>query len=402
MDWHLGSTDRTKSPSPASTKRWVRHARHEAGYRPHRDLDTPDGGGRHPMGSAPAPRSQILTLDGSQGEGGGQILRSSLTLSILTGRPFRIARIRANRDKPGLRAQHLAAVEAAALVCGAEVRGGVIGSTDLTFRPGPVVPRDLTIDIGTAGATALVLQTIALPLALRAESGVRVTLLGGTFNTCAPSFPFLDETWRRTMAALGMPVVLSMPEPGYYPRGGGRLEAWIEPAQLRPVVFEDRGGLARVHGVAETTGLIGGIRRRMQERARGALAELGYESEITLLDRPGAGQGAAISLVAEFGQGPPATFVGLGARGKPAEAVADEAVAELVAHLEAPGGGVLDRHNADQILLPLAFAEGRSVATVAAITEHLRTNVATVGAFLDRPIRLEAATDFAPGRVVVG
>ncbi len=353
------------------------------------------------MGTASAPRSQILTLDGSQGEGGGQILRSALTLSILTGKPFRITRIRANRDKPGLRPQHLTAVEAAALVCGAEVQGGIIGSTDLTFRPGPVIARDLAIDIGTAGATALVLQTIALPLALRAESGIRVTLTGGTFNTCAPSFPFLDETWRRTMASLGMPIVLSMPEPGYYPRGGGRLEAWIEPATLRPVVLENRGSLVRIHGVAETTGLIGGIRSRMQERAQEALADLGYDADITRLDRPGTGQGAAISLTAEFEQGPPATFVGLGARGKPAETVADDAVAELVAHLEAPGG-VLDLHNADQILLPLAFAEGRSIYTVTAITEHLRTNIATIAAFLDRPIRLEAATDTASGRVIIG
>ena len=354
------------------------------------------------MGSSPAPRSRILTLDGSHGEGGGQILRSALTLSILTGTPFRIQRIRANRDKPGLRPQHLTAVEAAAMVCGAEVIGGALGSTDLTFRPGPVNARDLTIDIGTAGATALVLQTIALPLALRSEAGIRVTLTGGTFNTSAPSYPFLETTWRRTLASLGMPVVVSMPLAGHFPKGGGRLEAWIEPAELRPLVLEDRGELVAIHGVAETTGLIAGIRARMQTQALHGLHTAGYEvEEITCLDRPGTGQGAALSLVAEFEHGPPATFVGLGARGKPAEAVADEAVSQLVAHLDAPGGA-LDLHNADQILLPLTLAPGRSVFTVTEMTEHLRTNIDTLAAFLDRPIRVEPNAGTTVGRVIVG
>ncbi len=350
---------------------------------------------------AHAPADKMIDLDGSAGEGGGQILRSALTLSILTGQPFRITQIRANRDKPGLRPQHLTAVEAAALVCGAEVAGGAIGSTDLTFRPGPVHARDLTIDIGTAGATALVLQTIALPLALRAESGVRVSLIGGTFNTSAPSFPFLESTWRRTLQSLGMPIVLAMPQAGYYPAGGGRLEAWIEPAQLRPLILEDRGALRQIHGVAETTRLGIGIANRMRDHAARALAELGYAAAITSTERPGVGPGAAISLVAEFEHGPPATFVGLGKRGKSAELVADDAVAELVAHLDATGGA-LDRHNADQILLPLAFAEGRSVYTVTEVTEHLRTNIATIQAFLDRPIRLEEAADSSEGRVIVG
>ena len=343
----------------------------------------------------------MIHLDGSSGEGGGQILRSALTLAILTGQAFRITRIRANRDKPGLKAQHLAAVEAAALVSGAEVLGGRLGSTDLTFRPGPVIARDLTLEIGTAGATALVLQTIALPLALRAESGVRVSLTGGTFNLAAPSFPYLETTWRQTWHALGMPVVLSMPRAGHFPKGGGQLEAWIEPARPTALVLEDRGALVSIHGVAETTNLIPGIGQRMMDQARRRLLDLGHKAEISRLDRPGPGQGAAISLVAEFEHGPPATFVGLGQRGKPAETVADEAVAELVAHLGAPHGS-LDLHNADQILLPLAFAEGRSVVTVTEVTEHLRTNIATIGAFLDRPIRLEESAETPGGRLIVG
>ena len=349
---------------------------------------------------APAPRSQILTLDGSRGEGGGQILRSALTLSMLTGRPFRIARIRANRDKPGLRPQHLTAVEAAATLCGGEIVGGKVGATDLIFRPGAVSPRDLAIDIGTAGATALVLQTIALPLALRSPTAVRVTLKGGTYNTAAPSYPFLEATWRPAMASLGLPIGLAMPLAGYFPLGGGRLEAWIEPARLRPLVLEDRGRLRAIRGIAETTGLDPAIGVRMGDSARRSLTGLGWEAQIDHVDRPGPGRGAALSLTAEFDQGPPATYVGLGQRGKPAEAVASDAVDQLTAHLEATHGA-LDLHSADQVLLPLAFAQGSSVFTVTEITEHLRTNVVTIGAFLARPIRIEQFPNTTGGRVII-
>ena len=401
MDWHLGTSGRTRNTSAASTKRWVTHARHD-GPGPHRAIGRRDGVVRS-VGSVMAnePGSRLITLDGSSGEGGGQILRSALTLSMLTGRPFRIVKIRANRDKPGLRPQHAAAVEAAALLCDAEVTGGSVGSRDLTFRPGPIRPRDLEIGIGTAGATALVLQTLHLPLALRSDGGVRLALTGGTFNLAAPSFPFLETTWRAHMASLGMPVTLAMPTPGYYPEGGGKLEAWIEPAKLRPLVLENRGELIKIHGRVETTNLPDGIARRMANRARERLADRGFEAEVTSCRTPGPGQGVSIAMVAESAGTPPATFLGLGQRGKPAEVVADEAVDELIDYLEAAEGAV-DLHSADQLLLPLAFAEGRSVYTVTHVTEHLRTNARTIRAFLDRPIRIEESGEGPGGRVVVG
>jgi RNA 3'-terminal phosphate cyclase (ATP) len=399
MDWQLRSSGRTGTGPGASTKRWVTHARHDSPS-PHREVARPSGGPTRRAGGvsvASEPGSKLVTLDGSSGEGGGQILRSALTLSLLTGRPFRIVKIRANRDKPGLRPQHLKAVEAAALLGGAEVVGGSVGSRDLTFRPGQLEPRDLRIDIGTAGSTALVLHTLHLPLALRATSPVRLTLVGGTYNESAPSFPFLETTWRAHLAQLGMPVALAMPKAGFYPEGGGTLEAWIEPATPRPLILEDRGELVKVRGMAETTRLSPDVRQRMSNRVAARLAGRGFSVELDSREIPGSSPGASISLVAEFTKAPPATFVGLGKRGKPAEIVADEAVAGLLQHLEASGAAV-DLHSADQILLPLAFAEGRSVFTVAEVTEHLRTNVETIGAFLDRPIRIEEAA----GRVVVG
>jgi RNA 3'-terminal phosphate cyclase (ATP) len=344
----------------------------------------------------------MVTLDGSHGEGGGQILRSALSLSLLTGRPFRIERIRANREKPGLRPQHLMAVRAAAELGRAEVRGDAVGSRELTFRPGEIEPRDLSFDIGTAGATSLVLHTLFLPLALRAERAVRLTLTGGTFNDKAPSFPFLERTWAPYMTAMGLPVTVAMPSAGFYPIGGGRLEAWIEPARRpRAVVWTDRPPLGAIRGVAGVANLPGrDIAQRMAGRAVERLAEAGFAAaEIAPAEWPGRGRGAAIALAVEHGPYV-STFVGLGERGKPAEVVADEAVAELVAYERADGA--VDPHSADQLLLPLALAEGRSVYTVSEVTEHLRTNARTTRAFLDRPIRIDEPTGGGPGRVVVG
>jgi RNA 3'-terminal phosphate cyclase (ATP) len=351
-----------------------------------------------------ADRERLVTLDGAHGEGGGQILRTALGLALLTGRPFRVHHIRANRQTPGLRPQHLTAVQAAAALCDAELRGAEVGSRDLTFRPRAFVPRDAEFDIGTAGATALVLHTLHLPLAMRAGSAVRLSLTGGTFNTKAPSFPYLLGTWAGAMRAIGLSVAVAMPAAGFYPIGGGRLEAWIEPGTPQPLVQTARGGLRRITGVAGSANLHGReVAERLRERAIDRLAERGLEAEIALADWPSRGRGAALSLTAEHDGGPAthATFVGLGERGKPAARVADEAVDELLAHLDAPGSGAIDEHLADQLLLPLALAEGRSVYTVAAIDAHVATNVATIRAFLDREIRVEPADD-GGGRVVVG
>ena len=385
-------------PTPArAPRRWLAHAGHgRPTMRPHASSTLPTH--RFRGSTALSNAARPITLDGSAGEGGGQILRTALSLALVTGRPFRIVKIRANREKPGLRAQHLKAVEAAAALCGGEAIGAHVGSRELTFRPAPFVPRDLRVDIGTAGATALVLHTLALPIALRAEGPVHLSLLGGTFNEGGPSFPFLDETWRRHMAALGLPVVLSCPAAGFYPQGGGRLDAWIEPADLRPLTLADRGPLAGFRGVAGVARLPRSIAERMRERALLRLADHGLDADIALVDWPAtASRGTALALTADHG-GVPATFVGLGKLGKPAEVVADEAVDELLAY-EA-SNGALDPHSADQILLPLALAEGSSVYSVAEVTEHLRTNIATIGAFLDRAIRIEEPAD-GPARVVV-
>ncbi len=412
MDW-LPTRSREVDGTPESTKRWLMHAGHHAGAGARSPWHGPHVGRIGPrkrfiiVGSSPkpAPVPRLITLDGSSGEGGGQILRTSLTLSLLTGQPFRLVKVRARRERPGLRPQHLTAVIAAATLCDAEVLGARVGSRDLTFRPGTFTARDLRFEIGTAGSSALVLQTLHLPLALRAERPVRLTITGGTFNTQAPSYPFLETTWRAHLAALGATVALAMPTAGFYPVGGGQLDAWIEPAQLRPLTLNERGPLLRIGGTAGVARLRGEIAVRMREAVTTQFGQLtaleGIEPKIALDEWTASSPGAAMVLSAEFeGVSIPATFVALGEKGKPAEAVAAEAAAAFLDHLHAPGGAV-DPHSADQILIPLALATGRSEFTVSAVTEHLRTNAQTIQAFLDRKIRIIDSTANEPGRVIV-
>lgn len=396
------------------SRRWRAHAAHGAGavagvhgaarpWQSHRtefrvmgsesDSDRPSSG------------HETVRLDGSRGEGGGQILRTALTLSLLTGRPFRMTKVRANRDKPGLRPQHKTALDAAAELGNARVVGAAVGSREVAFSPAEYQPRDLSLDIGTAGSTGLVLQTLHLPLALRTGDAVRLTLAGGTFNPRAPACTFLESTWRGYLWAFGMPVALSMPSAGFYPRGGGRLEAWIEPASPRPWIQLERGPLRKIRGIAGVANLRDDIAARMRDRALERLAEAGLDADVEIAIEPvrwpSPGQGAALTLVAEHDATIPAAFVGLGERGKPSEAVADEAVDKLLA-FEAVEGAAVDPHSADQILLPLAFAPGRSAFTVSEVTEHLRTNVHTIAAFLERTITVEEPeTEGQPGRVVI-
>ncbi len=343
----------------------------------------------------------MVILDGADGEGGGQILRSALTLSMLTNRPFCIKRIRANRDKPGLRPQHLAAVEASAILCQAEVSGASVGSREITFRPGQIQTYDLDYAIGTAGSTALVLQTLHLPIALKTERTVRVSISGGTFNTKAPSFPFLANCWSRHLDAIGLPISLSMPIAGFYPRGGGRVDAWIEPGAPRPLTRMHRGPLKYIRGVAGVCKLQhNDIAERMRDRVESLLSEVVNDVKIDLVEWPGATPGVAIVLTAEYLNGH-ATFIGLGERGKPSEIVAEEVAGELLEHHD--NRGSLDPYSADQLLIPLAFANGRSEFSVSETTEHLRTNARTISMFLERKIRIQdAQVEGEPGRVIIG
>ncbi|MGL4419735.1 MAG: RNA 3'-terminal phosphate cyclase [Gemmataceae bacterium] len=326
----------------------------------------------------------MILLDGSYGEGGGQILRSALTLSLLTGQAFKIEQIRANRPKPGLAAQHLACVKAAATISRATYKGGHIGSETLVFEPGTVRSGDYTFPVGTAGATALVLHTVALPLALRTALNSTVTITGGTHVRAAPSYHFLEWTWAKFLAKLGIRIQMQLHRPGFYPRGGGSITAQIEPALVvRPFHSLEAPTASTAFGMSAVASLPESVAARQAEQLRRDLKQAGLESHIVeeVWDN-GPGTVAAVSL-RQFD--PPPAFVALGEKGVPAEKVAAAAVEELGEFLAAKA--TVDPHMADQLVLPLALATGPSAFRTSCVTEHLITNCKTIQQFL--PMQFE-------------
>ena len=340
----------------------------------------------------------MLELDGSMGEGGGQILRTSLALSLLTGRAFHLRNVRAGRAKPGLQPQHLMSVRAAAEVGQAQLRGASRGSTDLVFEPGEVRAGPYRFDIGTAGSTGLVLHTVYLSLALRGTVPSALTLIGGTHVRTSPCYHFLDATWLRYLAACGLHVTLRLQRPGFYPRGGGVMEAFVQQcARPHGVTLKERGPV-KASGFSAVAGLDAGIARRQARRARFRLEQYGVKAELREETWEG-GPGTVVAI--ELDTSPvPTLFFALGERGKPAERVADEACDQAIAYLDA-GPALVDAHSGDQLVLPLALAEGPSVYHVAEVTRHLTTNIDVIRHFLDRSLTCEGE-EGSPGVVRVG
>jgi RNA 3'-terminal phosphate cyclase (ATP) len=329
----------------------------------------------------------MIELDGSLGEGGGQILRTSLALSMITGRPFRLSNIRARRTMPDLQPQHLASVQAAAAVCGAEMRGASLQSSSLVFEPGAVKAGTYYFPIATAGALSLVLHTVYLPLALRGEAPSELHLTGGTHVKASPSFHFLDTTWRGYLALLGLQVGLRLDRLGFYPRGGGAVRALVQACSgMAPLRLEDCGPVRKVTVTSAVAGLPEHIIERQAKTAALRLAEHGLEVDVRQETWPG-GPGTFVNLILDT-QPVPTLFFSLGERGKPAERVAEEAVAQVVGYLASSPVGV-DAHSADQLVLPLSLAEEESVFRAASLTQHLLTNVEVIGKFVEREIRCE-------------
>ncbi|HYV36772.1 MAG TPA: RNA 3'-terminal phosphate cyclase, partial [Gemmataceae bacterium] len=212
--------------------------------------------------------TQIIELDGALGEGGGQILRTSLSLSLITGRPFRLRNIRAGRPRPGLRPQHLTSVQAAAAIGQATVRGACVDSIDITFEPGKVVPGKYHFPIGTAGATSLVLHTIYLPLALAGGGPSELTLEGGTHVSTSPCFDFLKTTWLPYTELCGLHIDLRLHRRGFYPRGGGLIQATIQPCpRLHGLQLTERSPLRTASCISAVASLPDHIAKRQAERA---------------------------------------------------------------------------------------------------------------------------------------
>ena len=325
----------------------------------------------------------MLEIDGSFGEGGGQILRCALSLSLLTGKAFHLRKIRANRrPKAGLQPQHLMSVRAAATIGSAKISGDSIGSSDLMFEPGAIVPGKYRFAIGTAGATSLVLHTLYLPLAMQAGPS-EITLEGGTHVSTSPCFHFLSTTWLPWMKKLGLRIRLEMTRPGFYPRGGGQIIAHIQSCpSVHSLRMTKYPTITKASGFSAVAGLPDHVARRQARRAVERLKRAGIEAEIEEQEWEG-GPGSVLGIT--FDESPvPASFFGLGERGKPAEKVADEAADQAIAFAEA--GAPIDEHSADQLVLPLALAADASEFRVQNISKHLTTNIAVIRMFIDREI----------------
>lgn len=325
----------------------------------------------------------MITIDGSQGEGGGQILRTSLALSAITGTPVTVEHIRARRPKPGLQRQHLVAVQAAARVCGGQVEGAELGSRALTLHPQRPVAGDYHFDIGSAGSCTLVLQTV-LPILLHAEGPSVVTIRGGTHNGLAPPVEFLAESFLPVLHRTGISATVALERHGFYPAGGGAIRALIQAgvATTRLELLE-RGKPIGRHAEA----LVANLPAHVASRESQALKHALHWSHDEVDEREVTADGPGNALIARLRFAHVATVVSaFGELRKSAEKVAQEAVSQIRRHLEA--GVPVCEHLADQLLLPLALGAGGSFRTVKP-SDHLTTNAAIIARFLGEVVRWE-------------
>ncbi|MHC4136574.1 MAG: RNA 3'-terminal phosphate cyclase [Planctomycetota bacterium] len=335
----------------------------------------------------------MLLLDGAAGEGGGQILRTALGLSLVTGTPFRLRNIRAGRERPGLRRQHLTAVEAAARVGASSVEGARLHSSRIDFVPGDVSGGDYTFDVRTAGSATLVLQTV-LPALLLADTPSRLVLCGGTHNPFAPPFDFLVHVFLPWLRRMGATVEAELVRPGFFPAGGGEMRVDVQPvARLLPVDAMERGRVV----ARRATALVANLPLAIAERELHVVAkELGWrKKELHAEERSDAtGPGNVLTLHIEA-QHASEVVTGFGEKGVPAERVARRATRALKRHLAAdvPVG----EHLADQLLVPLALAGGGSFRTLP-LSSHARTNAALIERFL--PVRIDETTADAGACIV--
>lgn len=323
---------------------------------------------------------RLIQVDGAQGEGGGQILRTALTLSAATGAGFEMVRIRAGRLRPGLRPQHLAAVRAAALGCGARVGGAFEGSPDLRFEPGPLAAGRFRFEIATAGATSLVLQTV-LPLLARAGDASQVEVTGGTHVPASPSFHYLARHYGPVADRIGLRLGFELRQAGFHPPGGGEVRAqvapWAPPAG--PLDLDDRGPLRQLRGISGAARLKGDVARRQRDAAQALLWEsrrLEAEWEVVELKAPSPGSFLLLEAVFERGR---AAFGLLGERGLRSEVLGERGARRLLSFLEAEGA--VDPPLADQLVVAMVLSRAGGRVSTPQVTRHLATVVATAALF---------------------
>lgn len=327
----------------------------------------------------------MIVIDGSAGEGGGQVLRTSLALSMVTGTAFRIERIRAGRKKPGLLNQHLTGLRAAAEISGATVRGAELGSRELEFTPGLIPGGEYTFSVGTAGSAGLVFQTV-FPALLSAAAPSRVTFEGGTHNSAAPPFDFLDRAFLPLARRMGAGITARLERPGFYPAGGGRFTVEVAPSRLSPLTLLERGDVRRLSATIYLSRLPSHVADR-ERRALEERLELAEVEVVTPAHAVGPGNAVVVEVESEHVT---EVFTGFGERGLRAEQVAEGVAREVEAYLTS--GLPVGEHLADQLILLLALAGGGSFRT-GPLSGHARTQLETIARFLEVQVEARAETE---------
>jgi RNA 3'-terminal phosphate cyclase (ATP) len=330
----------------------------------------------------------VIEIDGSLGEGGGQVLRTALALSLLTRTPFRIVNIRAKRKKPGLLRQHLTAVQAAARIGDAAVDGASLAASALTFVPQSLRGGHYSFAIGSAGSTTLVLQTILVPLALAPEPST-IELEGGTHNPAAPPFDFIEQSYVPLLRRMGVEMSVELLQPGFYPAGGGRLRVKIQPApRLSRLDLEERGEIVSRRARAVVANLQYSIAQR---EARTVAEILGWPEDQaeahTITGSLGPGNAVSVFVTAEHVT---SVFTTFGARGISAEKVAHDCALQAKRYINS--GAAVDEHLADQLLLPLAAGEGGAFTTTP-LSLHATTNIDVIRRFIDAAFDVEVVSN---------
>jgi RNA 3'-terminal phosphate cyclase (ATP) len=342
-----------------------------------------------------------LQIDGDYGEGGGQILRTTLSLACILKKPVEITNIRRGRKVPGLQPQHLTSVSACRKISDAKVEGDHLQSTSLRFSPQNITGGDFAFDVSekkrSAGSTSLVLQTLFLPLC-HAQTQSKIQVLGGTHVPWSPPFDYLKEIFAPTVKKIGCSIELEINKWGWYPKGGGEVLCTVQPtAKFNPIELTDRGKLLHLSGISVVSNLPVSIAERQINHAIRLLQEKGHSADIALFQAPSIGQGTFFFLKAEF-ENTVAGFSSLGEIGKRAEKVSEEACEDFLRFIQTKGA--FDPHLADQLIPYLALAEGQSTFTVSQITNHLLTNIWVVKQFVNREILVEGE-DGEEGRVTI-
>ncbi len=338
----------------------------------------------------------FMVIDGSYGEGGGQILRTSLSLAMITGRSLKLVNIRGGRKKPGLRPQHLTSVQACASVCGARVVGAELGAKELTFAPGAIVATSYEFHIGTAGAATLVLQTILPPLS-RAAGEFNLVVNGGTHVPWSPPYHYFAQVFVPTVNRLGLKCEPFISRWGWYPKGGGKIQVKLRPHNpLNSLNLDQPFDLKGITVISASSRLPEHVRVRQKRQLQVRLQKAGLKGEIELLDVPASNPGSLVFICVQ-GRESVAGFSALGARGKPAERVADEAADALFYFLDSQAA--LDPYLADQILIYLASTPGEHRFTTSSITQHLLTNAWVIEQFL--PVQFEVTGGLGESGMVI-